>query len=290
MIYLLVLLSLLAPDRKDLPAQFEQIARAAQGKVGASVRLLETGESASYNATSRFPMQSVYKVPIAMAVLQKVDRGELTLNQKVEVTAQDIMPAPGHSPIREKHPHGGVKMSVRELIRSAVTESDGTASDVLMRLAGRPKPIMDYLHGLGVEDLVVATTEKAMTAGPMVQYRNYATPKSAIALLKALQEGRGLSKASRALLLKDMTETRTGPRRIKGMLPTNTVVAHKTGTDGTRNGFTRATNDIGIVTLPNGRHLLVAVFVSDSKADEKTREGVIAQIARAAWDKWSGTR
>ncbi len=74
---------------------------------------------------------------------------------------------------------------------------------------------------------------------------------------------------------------------MKGLLPEGTIVAHKTGTSGTRKGITAATNDIGIITLPNKRHLAIAVFVSDSPADEATRERVIAKIARAAWDKWS---
>ncbi len=84
-----------------------------------------------------------------------------------------------------------------------------------------------------------------------------------------------------------MTQTPTGLKRIKGLLPTGTVVAHKTGTSRTVNGRTAATNDVGLITLPNGRHLAVAVFVSDSRADDATREEVIARVARAAWDAWS---
>ncbi len=79
-----------------------------------------------------------------------------------------------------------------------------------------------------------------------------------------------------------------GPRRIPGLLPAGTRVAHKTGTSRTLGGLTRATNDVGIVLLPDARHLAVAVFVADSQADEATREGVIARVARAAWDRWSG--
>ena len=109
-----------------------------------------------------------------------------------------------------------------------------------------------------------------------------------VVLLRALHEGRGLSEPSRALLLRLMTQTPTGSRRIKGLLPVGTVVAHKTGTSGTVKGLTPATNDVGLVTLPNGRHLAVAVFVSDSMANDSAREKVIARVARAAWDYWSG--
>lgn len=120
-----------------------------------------------------------------------------------------------------------------------------------------------------------------------MQYRNSATPDAVVVLLRTLHEGRGLSKSSQALLLQWMTETRTGLKRIKGLLPERTVVAHKTGTSSTVNGVTAATNDVGLVTLPSGQHLAIAVFVSDSQATDVIREEVIAKVARAAWDEWS---
>src|SRR5262249_45502153 len=119
------------------------------------------------------------------------------------------------------------------------------------------------------------------------QYRNWASPRGMLQVLRALQEGRGLSSSSRAMLLRWMTDSPTFPHRIKGLLPGGTVVAHKTGSSGTSNGLARATNDVGIIMLPDGRHLAVVVFVADSRADKVTREEVIAKIARAAWDVWS---
>lgn len=106
-------------------------------------------------------------------------------------------------------------------------------------------------------------------------------------MLRAVYEKRGLSEQSNALILKLLTETTTKPNRLKGLLPKNAIVAHKTGSSGSRNGIAAATNDIGIITLPNGKHIAIAVFVSDSSADEAAREKVIAEIAKAAWDKWN---
>jgi beta-lactamase class A len=91
------------------------------------------------------------------------------------------------------------------------------------------------------------------------------------------------------LLLKLMTETETGDRRIKRGLSDGASVAHKTGTGGTDKGITGATNDIGIITLPDGRHILLAVYVSDSPGSGAVREKVIADIARAVGEKWSPT-
>jgi beta-lactamase class A len=270
--------------RPALRAQMKEISRASRGRVGASVMLLETWEAVAFNGDERFPMQSVYKLPIGMTVLRQVDDRVLGLDERVRVEEADLVPSKAHSPLRDKYPKGGVELSVGELLRSMLVESDGTASDVLLRIVGGPGRVNEYLRGLGVGGVVVATTEKEMAGGELVQYQNWATPLAMLKLLRALHEGRGLSAPSRALLLQLMTESVTGPRRIKGLLPAGAVVAHKTGTSNTAGGLTRATNDVGIITLPDGRHMAVAVFVSDSRADEKTRERVIAKIARAAWD------
>lgn len=272
--------------QNKLREQVEQIAGGARGRIGAAVTVVETGESlVALNADQRFPMQSVYKLPIAIAVLRQVDSGALELEQKVKVEKSDFISGRQHSPIRDKNPRGA-KLSLRDLLRLAVSESDGTASDVLMRLAGGAEFILKDLRSIGVNGVMVVNTEKEFGENQSLQYQNWAQPESVIVLLRALQEGRGLSTDSRALLLQLMAESIPGPKRIKGRLPAGTVVAHKTGTSGTENGMTAATNDVGLVTLPDGRHLAIAVFVSDSPADEKVREDVIAQIARAAWD-WS---
>jgi len=269
-----------------LQKQFERIASAANGKVGVAAAVLETRETVSFHSHDHFPMQSVYKLPIGMAVLSKVDAGKLKLEQKVQVAKSDFVNAGQYSPVRDKYPNG-VKLSVSELLRFAVSESDGTASDVLMRLVGGPAAVQAFLTELKITEWIVLNTEKEIGQDWQTQYRNWATPEAAIALLRAVHDGEGLSKSSHALVLKLMTESIRGERRLKALLPAGTIVPHKTGTSGSRNGIFAATNDIGIITLPNGHHVAIAVFVSDSPADEATREGVIAKIARAVWERFA---
>ncbi|MEP6921996.1 MAG: class A beta-lactamase [bacterium] len=270
----------------DLQTQIEKIVRLTAGPVGVAVLELESGELVSVSGKQHFPMQSVYKLPIGMAVLQQVDNGVLKLDQIVKVKQADLVPAGLGSPLRDRHPQG-VDLSLSELLSSMIVDSDGTASDVLLNLIGGPEPATKYLRDLGVEDIVVATSEREMSQDDQAQYRNWSTPEAMVGLLKLLQEERGLSPASRELLLGWMTRTWTFPTRIKGLLPEGTVVAHKTGSSGTKNGLTRATNDVGLITMPDGHHLAIAVFVSDTKVDEKTRNGVIARSTRAAWDCWT---
>ncbi|WP_226889895.1 class A beta-lactamase [Nostoc sp. MG11] len=269
--------------RTELSGQIEQISQAAQGRVGVTATVLETGESVTLNGNQRFPMQSVYKFPIAMSVLAKVDQGELKLDQKIRVEISDIVQ--GSRILDEKSP--GVELRLDELLKYMVSESDNTACDVLLRLVGEPKIVTNYVRRLGVNDIIVANTEKELAQDVAVQYRNDATPDATVVLLRSFHEGKGLSKSSQALLQRWMTETSTGLKRLKGRLPDGTVVAHKTGTSATVNGVTAATNDVGLVTLPNGRHLAIAVFVSDSTADTAIREEVIAKVVRAVWDEWS---
>ena len=277
-----------AGDQQDaeLQKQLEEIAKAANGRVGVAAVLLETGSTVSLNARERYPMQSVYKLPIGMAVMKQVDAGKIKLDQKVGVTKDDYIGPAAHSPIRDKHPNG-VELTVSELMGWMLKESDGTASDVLLRLAGGPAAIQAYLTDLKITEMIVRDTEKAFSEDQSLQFRNWAMPDAAVALLRALHESRDLSESSRTLLIKMMTESTPGAKRLKGLLPAGTNVAHKTGTSGTQNGVTAATNDIGIITLANGRHIAIAVFVADSPSDQKTREEVIAKVARAVWDKWS---
>ncbi|MEG4585373.1 class A beta-lactamase [Microcoleus sp. MOSTC5] len=272
-----------AERTNELRDRIEQISQAALGRVGVKATVLETGESVTLNGNQQFPMQSVYKFPIAMALLAQVDRGKLKLDQKIRVEASDILQG---SRILDDSSQG-MEFSLAELLKYMVSESDGTSCDVLLKLLGEPRVVTEYLRGLGVNDIVVAHTEKELAQGTAVKYRNYATPDAAVVLLRTFHEGKGLSKSSQALLLQLMTETTTGPKRIKGLLPDGTVVAHKTGTSSTVNGVTPATNDVGLVTLPNGRHMAISVFVSDSRANDAVREEVIAKVAKAAWDEWS---
>ena len=269
-------------QNEELRKQIEQIASAAKGRVGVAAEVLETGESISLNPHEHYPMQSVYKLPIGMAVLAQVDAGKLTLDQPVRVEKTDFVRIGQRSPIRDKNPKG-VELSLRELLRYAVSESDGTASDVLLKLVG-VDGVSKYLNELGINEILVANSEKEIGQDWETQYRNWATPAGSVQLLRSLHERRGLSETSQQLLYKFMIETPTFPNRLKGLLPKTAVVAHKTGSSGASNGITAATNDIGLVTLPNGHHLAIAVYVSDSPVDLVTRERVIAQIAKAVWD------
>jgi beta-lactamase class A len=278
-----------APDLRSLRANVERIARDANGRLAVGIELLETGQSVLVHGARHQPMQSVYKLPIAMAVLHEVDRGKLQLDQQVQVRPSDFVTPHQHSPLRDSHPEGA-RVSLRELLRLAVSGSDGTASDVLLDAIGGMSRAQAYLERIDVHEVRIASTEKQIGRDDRAQYRSWATARGALSVLRAVYGHDALSDSSRALLMRWLTETTISPGRLRGLLPVGTIVAHKTGSSGTVQGLTAATNDIGIVTLPDGRHLAIAVLLGDSRVADAARDSVIARVARSAWDAWTAPR
>ncbi|MEM9981639.1 MAG: serine hydrolase, partial [Bacteroidota bacterium] len=133
--------------------------------------------------------------------------------------------------------------------------------------------------------------EMVQVANDSVQYQNWATPVAMSKLFQLFHQGKYLSKGSQALLVEYMSVAAPWfDRRIKGQLPPETKVMHKTGTSRTVEGLTGATNDAGIITLPDGRHLALSVFISDSYDDQKKREETIAKVSKAAFDYWTSDK
>lgn len=265
-----------------LTKKLERLIAAHDGKVGVAVLGLEDRDTLVLHNDYHYPTLSVYKFPLAMAVLHAVDEGKLSLDQQVHIGKDDLRDT--WSPLREKYPEGNVDISVHELLKYTISQSDNNTCDVLFRLMGGTKPVDAYIHGLGVKHLSIAATEAEMSDWD-VQYTNWSEPLEMVDLLDILFYHKALSGKSTALLLQLMTATENSPKRILGQLPEGTVVAHKTGTSDTNDaGLTAATNDAGIITLPNGKHVAIAVFISDTHQSGEANERLIAEISRAVFD------
>ncbi len=161
----LLLLSLSSLHAFAQPEQFqkeiERIAGTAKGKAGVAVMDLQSRETFTVNGRERFPMQSVFKFPLALLVLDQVDKGKLALEENIHVTRADLMPDT-HSPVRDQYPDGDVDLPLRKLLRYTVSLSDNSACDILFRLVGGPKKVETYMHGLGVKGIAVAADEHKM--------------------------------------------------------------------------------------------------------------------------------
>jgi beta-lactamase class A len=275
-----------AAERAVLKMKIGRIAEQARARVGVAVTGYERDDTLTFNGKERYPMFSVFKLPIVLAVLDRVDKGELSLESKIHVKKKELRRRTW-SPLRRKYGRRNVDITVDELIRYTISLSDNNGSDILMRVAGGPRVVGSFVHTLGIRDITITASAEKIFAEDSLQYNNWSTPAAMADLLNKLSEGKILSPKSTKYLWETMAKTRTGHARIKGLLPEGTVVAHKTGSSGTtRKGTTMATNDVGYIVLPDGKQVTIAVFVADAHASEGVCESTIAEIARAVWDTY----
>ena len=281
---LLILIAASALAQEPLRQQIRAIAGEAHGQVSVACSLPGSALNCDLNPNAQPPMQSVFKLPLAVKVLQQIEQGTFSLDQPVRFLPQDRILPHVYSPLQDQYPEAGVDVPLRELLRLDVALSDNVAADILLRLVGGPNAVNRYIAGLGISGFHLQDSEAVLHHEVSAQYRNWFEPAGAIQLLRRISDDSPLTAEHTELLLSWMTsDLRT--KRLEGDLPTGTRVAHKSGTSNVDGGVAHATNDIGLIPLPDGRRIAIAVFVTDSTADEATREQVIARIARAAYDE-----
>jgi beta-lactamase class A len=266
-----------------LQQQITTIAAPAHGTVSVACARPGTALDCDLHPHARPPMQSVFKLPLALTVLHQVEQGQFTLDQPVRFLPGDRILPHAYSPLQDKYPAANVDVPLRELLRLSVSLSDNAAADILLRLAGGPAAVDRYIASLGITGFHLQDGEHELHRNLAAQYRNWFEPAAAVQLLRRIADNSPLTPAHTECLL-DWMQPSGLTSRLQADLPAQTRVAHKSGTSDVDNGVAHATNDIGLITLPDGRQLAIAVFVTDSTADQTTREKVIAQIGRAAYD------
>ena len=256
--------------------------------IGVAAINVTSGRRFSVRGRERFPMGSVYKLPIALTVLHLADQGRISLRQERTIEPKDF--APGWSPLRDQANGQPVTLTVAELLRHMVSISDNTASDALLRLAGGPRVVSTRMAELGVGGIRVDRSETQIAAdlakpegkeNYAIDIRDTATPEDMAALLFAFWRGRdGLSDASHALLLKWMTDSPTGTNRIRAGVPAGSVVIHKTGT------MPGTTNDAAIVTAADGTNaVVIVIFSKAANAKDEDCERDLAAIAERVYEE-----
>lgn len=296
--------------RKEIGA----IAGRAAGALGVGVINLDSGESWQWEPERRFPMQSVFKLPLAAAVLSEADAGRLLLSERIYLLGEQL--SPQHSPIASAWP-ARRDYSYDELFTAMVVDSDNTAADVLMKRIGGPGAVTAWLTSKRVPELRVDRYERelqptvygmasfrpgwrydaafaaAKAAVPpaarmlamrayMADPRDTSTPRGMLEFLQMLDREELVSPASTKRLLELMGKTTRAPGRIKAGLPKGAFLAHRPGTSGVDQGLSTAHNDVGIFVLPDKRAYGLAVFLSGSTLDDAGRDAIIADVTRAA--------
>lgn len=284
-LFLLICQQISAQTADALKQKIEQIISAKKAVVGVSIVDSNEKEILSINGDRHFPLQSVFKLHIALAVLSQIDQGKFSLDQKIKIEKKDLIPNL-YSPIRDKYPNG-TTLPLSEILEYTVSQSDNVGCDLLLRLIGGPQVVDEYFQKINIKDISIEFNEEVQQANWDLQFKNWTTPKAANEVVVKFYHNKTklLSQKSYDFIWETMKGTKTGKARLKGELPGNTIVAHKTGSSGaSKAGVTEAVNDIGVVFLPNGQNYFISVFVSKSTENGDTNEKIISDISKVSWD------
>jgi beta-lactamase class A len=299
-------------DAALLERELAEITQNFDGRVGACVQV--TKGTACTRPEDRFSLQSVMKLLAGVAVLDAVDTKGWKLEEPVLVQRKDL--SLNVQPLADLVGASGFRTTVGDLVRRAIIHSDSAATDFLIAKLGGPSAVQSALARKGIQgirldrderhlqteivgltwrpeyvdsavlDRAIASVPESRRAEAYAKYqgdpRDTATPRAMTGFLLQLAQGKLLSDSSTAFVLRAMRECVTFPDRLKAGVGPGWELAHKTGTSGSWNGTTAATNDVGILTAPDGTQVAIAVFVADSRASSAERAAVIAKISAAA--------
>lgn len=274
-------------DKAILRQKLFDIIRNRQATVGVSVMSIENGnDTLSINGDHPFALMSVAKLPQTLFLLHLADIGKWDKTQPIAFDSHDLNQYTG-SNILKDHPQSSFSLTLPEVLRYMIGQSDNISANKVFALEGGPKAVENYIHSLGIRDIGIATDYAHMD--PNAPKQNWGTPKAVTQLLCAFHRRELLSDSSQRLLWTAMVEGTSGADRLKGGLPPGTIIGHKTGTsspDG-ETGITPAFNDVGIIQTQDGKHYAISVFVGDTREDNKVNAAIIAGISKAVWEYYS---
>ena len=301
------------PAPQYLRAEIDRLGQGFDGHVGIAVKSIDDGWSTGWKADGLDPQQSVSKLWVSIAALDARDKGKISLDQSVTLTASDLTLF--HQPIAEKVLAGPYTTTLADLLVLAITTSDNTANDKLMWSIGGPAAVRATIHSKRLGAIRFSDGERALQSriaglawSPGYSVGNAffeardalpperrkaafdsyvadpydgAAPGAIVDALARLKRGELLSPASTHYLLTIMSETHTGPNRLKGGLAPGWVLNHKTGTGQVLGDAQAGYNDVGILTAPDGMSYAVAVMIKLTSAPLPVRMTLMNNVVKA---------
>ncbi len=269
---------------RALESQLRAIVANSGGRIGIYAADIDGPRTATINANQAFPMASTVKVAIAATYLQAVDEGRLRLDNSYPLRIGTGLTGPDGRVITRE----GMSLTAQSLIELMITKSDNQATDAVLSAVGGPSAVNRWLLASGIaglrvdRDIATLLRDDREKNDPVLglDKRDTVTPAAMVQLLGALHRGQVLSPQSRAVLLGAMSRCQTGKTRIRALLPEGTLVAHKTGT------LWAQTSDVGIIRLPDGRNVALAVYVT-GQSSHAAQAQTIAQVARTVYDSFT---
>jgi len=273
-----------SPNAKyaDLQKSLNDFVENKDANIGIAV-IIDSRDTISVNGDEEFPMLSVYKFPIALALAEQYRQNNMSLEYPITISQEDLH-LDTYSPMTEKILASGrlitgLNMPTIELLGYMLQHSDNNASDIILNVLDSIGYVDKYLNEIGITDINVKNSEHEMHIDNSLCCQNSATP---IAMASLMDRFDRKFNDTLSLQIKHLLETcRTGDNRLaKPLISTNAVLGHKTGTGFTLpDGRLMAINDAGYVRLPNGHHYSIVVFIKDSGHDVDTSEELIAEIS-----------
>lgn len=306
------------PAPSAISNRIDQLGQAFDGRVGIAVKSIDAGWETGWRDHELFPQQSVSKLWVSITALDAVDRGRVSLDDKVTLTRSDLTLF--HQPIAaEVLDDGSYTTTLGELMLRAITTSDNTANDKLMRSVGGPAAVRAMIARKHLGAIRFANGERVMQSkiagltwspdysigGKFFEARDKlplavrsaafnryiadpydgAAPAAIVNALAKLKRGELLSPASTARLLDIMSRTHTGPNRLRGGLEPGWTLSHKTGTGQELGGVQAGYNDIGILTAPDGSSYSVAVMIKKTSTPLSVRMDLMHKVVEAVIDQ-----
>ena len=270
----------------ELRQKLENIIATKNATIGISVKNIEDKDTLSINGNLNAPLMSVFKFHIALATLNLVDKGKLSLTQKIFIKKEDLQDDTW-SPIRDEYPNGNMNLTLDQLLRYTVSHSDNNGCDIILELIGGVETVQKFINKQGIKDFTIKVNEQQMQNWENL-YINTTTPLATTKLLEKFYKGQVIKKESTKYLYQIMVECSRGITWMKAGLPEGTELAHRTGISGTNDDNLRvALNDVGIVKLPNGKHLIISVYLKNITETKENTEKIIADITKVTWNHYT---
>ena len=283
-VFLCLVPTLLFARQTQLETQLKEAIKGKKAEIGIAV-IIDGKDTVTVNNDIHYPLMSVFKFHQALALADYMGKQRQSLEPRLPIKISDLKPDT-YSPLRDKYPQGGIEMSIADLLKYTLQQSDNNACDILFDYQGGPNAVNKYIHSLGIRECAIAGTETAMHEDLDLCYQNWSTPLAAAELMEIFRREPLFAQEYKDFIYQTMVECKTGQDRLVAPLADKEVtVGHKTGTgDLNAKGQQIGCNDIGFVLLPGGRTYSIAVFVKDSEENNQANSKIIANISRIVYE------
>ena len=283
-VFLCLVPTLLFAQQTQLETQLEEAIKGKKAEIGIAV-IIDGKDTVTVNNDIHYPLMSVFKFHQALALADYMGKQKQSLETRLPIKKSDLKPDT-YSPLRDKYPQGEIEMSIADLLKYTLQQSDNNACDILFDYQGGPDAVNKYIHSLGIRECAIAGTETAMHEDLNLCYENWTTPLAAAELVEIFRKKPLFPNVYKDFIFQTMVECQTGQDRLVApLLDKKVTVGHKTGTgDLNAKGQQIGCNDIGFVLLPGGRTYSIAVFVKNSEENNQANSKIIANISRIVYE------